>query len=370
MSSFQVLFENEVQKLTKKYISQFIGTISKDFNIPEEELYKRWNGEKTSTHPHNVIESDYHKMKAHDLVKLCRSRKVKFTSNRKSDTIRALEEDDMKKKNIEEHKVSVENIVEENVEEEKDTEENVSEKNTEEKDEEENDLEENDLEENDLEEEKDEEENVSEKNTEEKDEEENDVEENVEENDVESENEFQVDDIPMIECNDEEEIEENFEFTDNYEKMKSKDLIKLCKERNIKPKSNHKDNLISALREGKTDDISRKTLEQLKLLCQEKGIPFRKSVSKKNELIELLNNFRPDEPKEIEEFQKNVELMMEKEKEQKKLIDCSIEELRERCKEYGIESKKKRHEELLEELEIYENNMKYNQYRTDTEGIL
>ena len=62
--------------------------------------------------------------------------------------------------------------------------------------------------------------------------------------------------------------------------------------------------------------------------------------------------------------------MIEKEKEEKKLIDCSIEELRERCKEYGIVPKKMRHEELLDLLEIKENEKKYNRYQIDTEGIL
>ena len=348
--SFQQLFENEVQKLTKKYISQFIGVLSKDFNIPEEELYKRWDGQ-INNKKSNSNETDYHKMKAIDLLQLCRSRKIKFASTKKSDTIRALEEDDKKKKESDKDENNdVESEKEELEKEESEKENDLEEKEESEKEESEK--------ENDLESEK-----------EESEKEESEKEESEKENDLE-EKEENYDDIPIIECNDEEEIEEHFEYTDNYEKMKSKELIELCKERNIKPKSNHKANLIAALREGPSNDISKKTLKQLKELCQEKGIPFRESVSKKNELIELIENFRPEEPKEIEEFQKNIELMMEKEKEQKKLIDCSIEELRERCKEYGIDSKKKRHEELLELLEIHENNIKYNQYRTDTEGIL
>ena len=98
--SFQQLFENEVQKLTKKYISQFFGVLSKDFNIPEEELYKRWDGQ-INNKKSNSNETDYHKMKAFDLLQLCRSRKIKFASTKKCDTIRALEEDDAKKKESE-----------------------------------------------------------------------------------------------------------------------------------------------------------------------------------------------------------------------------------------------------------------------------
>ena len=80
--SFQGLLENEFQKITKRYISQFIERVSKDFNIPEKELLMRWNGEKNIPEQMISSEHDYHKMKAHDLVKLCRSRKVKFASNK------------------------------------------------------------------------------------------------------------------------------------------------------------------------------------------------------------------------------------------------------------------------------------------------
>ena len=380
MSSLRMSLENQVQNLLNDHITNFVEIISKEYKIPKEELWKKWNGESNKVETVSnriqpvIKETEYGKMKAIDLLALCRTRKLKFTSVKKCDTIRALEEDDRKKKNNNNLEVEKDGDLESDNDKELSTNEKINEvennldseeKKEEEKDEEED---EKDEEEEEEEEKKEEEEEEEEEENDEEKEEEKEKEEEEENDSEENEKDDDILDIPIIEYN--EEIEENFEFTDNYDKMKVTDLLQLCKEKKIKAKSNHKANLILALRGEISNDISKKTLKELKEECIKKGIPFRESVTKKNELIELLNNFQPEEQDEIETFKKNVESMIEKEKEEKKLIDCSIEELRERCKEYGIVPKKMRHEELLDLLEIKENEKKYNRYQIDTEGIL
>ena len=105
---------------------------------------------------------------------------------------------------------------------------------------------------------------------------------------------------------------------------------------------------------------------------QEENIQEEKEVSEEQEESNLSekNSLNDDEEYDINDYVYKTNLLSGPERIENTLYDLNNEELRERCKKFGLAYERKRRNELIQLLETHEENQTYETYLVENNSIL